>query len=96
MRESPEFEVIAGAPHPQLPQIRSTFFSCLSSYAWKQMNREIQLDRGLSRWKDLSVSAVVILTVFNEMVFEATGQVEENNCSSASIPSPIMVKEWAI
>src|SRR5450759_2217589 len=32
MRESPEFEVIAGAPHPQLPQIRTTFFSCLSSY----------------------------------------------------------------
>jgi len=32
MRESPEFEVIAGAEHPQLPQIRTTFFSCLSSY----------------------------------------------------------------
>src|SRR5450759_1546788 len=28
----PEFEVIAGAEHPQLPQIRTTFFSCLSSY----------------------------------------------------------------
>ena len=32
MRESPEFEVIAGAEHPQLPEIRTTLFSCLSSY----------------------------------------------------------------
>jgi hypothetical protein len=41
MRESPEFEVIAGSEHPQLPQIQTTFFSCLSSY-----KDEIYTERG--------------------------------------------------